>query len=92
VEAHRLLTRFGPDVVVCDISMPGEDGFRLLDWIKQSERPSRPVPVIALTAHARAEDRHRILSAGFKGYLPKPLDLSDIVRVIRAVTGRGPRV
>jgi len=91
MEAHRLLTRFAPDVVLSDISMPGEDGFRMLDWVKQSAPPSRPIPVIALTAHARAEDRHQILAAGFKGYLSKPLDVSDIVRVTRSVTGRGPR-
>jgi signal transduction histidine kinase len=88
VEAHRLLTRFGPDVVLCDIAMPGEDGFRLLEWIKQDGR-RQSIPVIALTAHARAEDRHRILAAGFNGYVPKPLELSEVVRMTRSVTGRG---
>jgi signal transduction histidine kinase len=88
VEAHRLLPRFGPEVVLCDIAMPGEDGFRLLEWIKQDKR-RHPIPVIALTAHARAEDRHRILAAGFDGYVPKPLELSDVVRITRSVAGRG---
>ncbi len=91
-EAQPLLTRFGPDVVLCDISMPGEDGFRLLDWVKTDARPqSRPIPVVALTAHARPEDRHRILSAGFTAYLPKPLAPSDVIGVVRSVTGVGPR-
>jgi signal transduction histidine kinase len=88
VEAHRLLSRFGPDVVLCDIAMPGEDGFRLLEWIKQDRR-RQPVPVIALTAHARAEDRHRALAAGFNGYVPKPVELSEVVRMTRSLTGRG---
>jgi signal transduction histidine kinase/ActR/RegA family two-component response regulator len=89
-EAYRFLTGFAPDVVLCDISMPGEDGFRLLDWTKAAGSSSRSIPVIALTAHARPEDRHRILSAGFKGYLAKPLEVSDIIRMISSVTGRVP--
>jgi signal transduction histidine kinase len=90
--AYRLLAGFGPDVVLCDIAMPGEDGFRLLDWVKERERrQGRPIPVVALTAHARSEDRYRIMSAGFKGYLPKPLESSDIVSLVRSVTGRPPR-
>jgi len=88
VQARRLLTGFGPDVVLCDISMPGEDGFRLLEWIKQDEeRQSRSIPVIALTALGRAEDRHRIQAAGFHGYLLKPLELADVVRVTRSASG-----
>jgi CheY-like chemotaxis protein len=88
-EAHQLLPRFRPDVVLCDISMPGEDGFRFLEWIKmEASRPAGSIPVVALTAHARAEDRHRILAAGFKGYLAKPLELPDMIRLVRSVTSR----
>jgi CheY-like chemotaxis protein len=91
-EAHRLVGTFAPDVVLCDISMPGEDGFRLLEWVKEDERrQSRPIPVVAITAHAGPDDRRRVLAAGFKEYLPKPLELSDVTRVILRVAGRSRR-
>jgi signal transduction histidine kinase/ActR/RegA family two-component response regulator len=87
-EAHRLLGTFAPAIVLCDISMPGEDGFRLLEWIKDGRQPPTAVPVIAVTAHARPEDRQRALAAGFTAHLPKPLDPADVVRAIRSAGAR----
>jgi CheY-like chemotaxis protein len=88
-DAYRQVAIFAPDVVLCDISMPGEDGFRLLEWLKAGERRTeRSIPVIALTARARIEDRHRILEAGFRDYIAKPLELPDLIRVILRAAGR----
>jgi signal transduction histidine kinase/ActR/RegA family two-component response regulator len=87
-EAHRLLGTFVPEIVLCDISMPGEDGFRLLEWIRDARRPSSSIPVIAVTAHARPEDRHRALAAGFTAHLPKPLEPAEVVQAIRCAAAR----
>lgn len=64
-----------PDVLVSDIGLPGRDGFELVRSVRELEgqRPGTHLPIIALTAFARAEDRQRALAAGFDQHLPKPL-------------------
>jgi len=78
------LRRGSPHVVVSDIAMPGEDGYALMMKIRSGavER-AQHVPAVALTAYARAEDRERILAAGFGFHLAKPVDPVTMVRVIR---------
>ncbi|HKS97551.1 MAG TPA: response regulator [Terriglobia bacterium] len=82
-EALRILERAKPDVVVADVEMPGEDGYSLLKRIRTSplER-NRRTPTIALTAYASPQDRARVLSAGFDGYVPKPVEPPKLVEVI----------
>ncbi|MGN6627699.1 MAG: PAS domain-containing protein [Tepidisphaeraceae bacterium] len=75
-----------PDVIVSDIGMPGEDGFSLIRRLRAlpAER-DRKTPVIALTAYARAEDRQRILVAGFQAHLSKPIEPAELVRSVAAL-------
>jgi two-component system cell cycle response regulator DivK len=61
-----------PDLVLLDISLPGMDGNEILGRIRDDER-LRPLPVIALTAHAMAGDREKYLNAGFDDYITKPI-------------------
>ena len=81
-----------PDVVVCDIAMPGDDGFALIrevrSWpIDQGGR----VPALALTAYARREDRAQALAAGFHVHLAKPVEPRDLVEAVTrlALEARG---
>jgi CheY-like chemotaxis protein len=62
----------GPPLVLLDWDMPGMDGVEVLAWIRADERLQR-LPVIALTAHAMAGDRERLLAAGFDEYISKPI-------------------
>ena len=75
-----------PDVIVSDIGMPGEDGFSLIRRLRAlpAERDGK-TPVIALTAYARAEDRQRILAAGFQAHLSKPIEPAELVRSVAAL-------
>lgn len=71
-EALAGLSASLPDLVLLDISLPGMDGNEILSRIRQDER-LRPLPVIALTAHAMSGDREKYLSAGFDDYITKPI-------------------
>jgi len=77
------------DVLISDIGMPQEDGYALLRRIRalEPERGGR-VPAIALTAHARAQDRQMALLAGFQSHVAKPVEPAELVAVIANVTGR----
>ena len=85
-----------PRVVVSDIAMPDEDGYSLVaklrDWHKRlgAEGPNaiEPIPVVAVTAFARAENRERALKAGFDAYFTKPIDPLQLIPALAQMVGR----
>jgi len=75
-----------PDLIVSDLAMPAVDGFGLLERVRVSaDARVRAVPVIALTAHASAQDRARSLAAGFDAYVAKPFDPGALSRLIASL-------
>jgi two-component system, cell cycle response regulator DivK len=66
-----------PDLILLDLQMPARDGYQVLEELRQEAR-FRTVPIVAVTASAMQGDREKALSAGFNGYLTKPLPLSDL--------------
>ena len=74
-------------VLLSDIEMPGEDGYELLRQVRADARIDEAVIAVALTAHARAEDRRRALDAGFAAHLAKPIEPDDLVAAIASVVG-----
>ena len=79
-----------PDVLVCDIGMPGEDGYGLIRRIRALGAASGgETPAIALTAYAADSDRAQALAAGFQLHVSKPVDPDSLVRVIAGVLGKG---
>jgi two-component system cell cycle response regulator len=62
-----------PDLVICDIHLPGIDGYEVARRVK-ADPELRSVPLVAVTALAMVGDRERVLAAGFDGYLTKPID------------------
>jgi len=77
-EALDRFTTFAPDIVLSDIGMPEHDGFELLARLRQLPGGDT-VPVAALTALARSEDRIRVLEAGFQLHLAKPVEAADLI-------------
>ena len=71
-----------PDVVVCDLAMPEEDGFSFVRAIRALPAPADQTPVIALTAFGRPEERQYALDAGFDEYLKKPIDPEDLASTV----------
>ncbi|WP_017715713.1 PAS domain S-box protein [Kamptonema formosum] len=88
-EALRVLELFNPDVVVSDISMPGEDGYTLMRKIRAlPARRGGRIPAVALTAYARTEDRMQALQAGFQIHVPKPVNPDELAVVVAQLAGR----
>jgi two-component system CheB/CheR fusion protein len=83
--AMALFEEFRPELLVCDIAMPDEDGYSLLRKIR-AMAPERGgnVPALALTALASEEDRRRAFEAGLQGHMSKPVDID---RLLMALTG-----
>ncbi|MGH9767885.1 MAG: PAS domain S-box protein [Blastocatellia bacterium] len=80
----------GPDVLVCDLAMPGADGFSLIHKLREWEKAHDGVlPAIALTAFGRAEDRTRALYAGFQMHITKPVEPIELVVVVKSLIERG---
>src|SRR6185503_6771155 len=72
-----------PDLVICDLELPGIDGIEVAKQLKAHSALAR-VPLVAVTAFAMVGDRERLLAAGFDGYISKPLDPQTFVPQIAA--------
>lgn len=69
------------DLILMDVQMPHMDGIETTRRIRQTAL-NLGTPIIAVTAHAFKEEQNRLLASGMDDYLPKPLDLSDLVDLI----------
>lgn len=79
----RVAQEIQPDLILMDINLPGMDGYEAATKIKSI--PSlRHVPIVALTANVMQGDRERSLAAGCDGYLPKPIDIDQLIEQIEA--------
>lgn len=75
-----------PDIAVSDLAMPGEDGYAFAQRVRTAENAAaRRVPLVAMTAYARAEDRRRVLAAGFDRHVAKPIEPEELVEALAAV-------
>ncbi len=78
-------------MLLCDIEMPGEDGYALLARVRGlGAGRGGDVPAAAVTAYGRPEDRVSALAAGFELHVPKPVDRAELVTVV-ATLARRPR-
>jgi PAS domain S-box-containing protein len=91
-EALRLAQEGGFDLLLLDVHMPELDGFQVARGVREHERTAGGhLPIIALTARARREDRERCLAAGMDDFLAKPIQAPDLWAAIdRVVRVRPP--
>jgi PAS domain S-box-containing protein len=80
-----------PAVLVSDIAMPDQDGYALLRRVRALPGALGRIPAVAVTAHARAEDRALALQAGFQDYVPKPVEPARLVRAVRRLADAASR-
>jgi two-component system, cell cycle response regulator DivK len=80
-EALNVLETFAPRLILMDIQLPGMDGLELTRRLK-SERSTRQIVILALTAYAMKGDETRVLAAGCDGYVSKPIDLDGLLRLV----------
>jgi CheY-like chemotaxis protein len=84
-EAIRQWDQQPPDVLLCDLAMPGMDGFAVLARVQERDAQAhRSTPAIAVTAHATPEHRRRSAAAGFVAHVTKPYRLPELVRAVKA--------
>ncbi len=72
-----------PDLILMDLQLPGIDGHEALSQLRGDPGTST-IPVVALTAFAMRQDREKALSAGFDGYLEKPISVRSFPDQVRA--------
>lgn len=84
-EAMKKITELSPDILLCDIGMPERSGYDLIREIRSASELAR-LPAVAVTAFSRPEDRVLAVQAGFDMHVAKPVNVNELMTVIRALT------
>ena len=80
-QAVTLANEHAPALVLMDVRLPDMDGLEALGRLRMDGRTAS-IPVLAVTAQAMKGDRERFMEAGFDGYLPKPIDIVELVAAV----------
>jgi two-component system cell cycle response regulator DivK len=75
-----------PDLILMDIALPGLDGIEAIGRLAQDSRTAR-IPVVALTAQVLDSERERVLAAGCRGVITKPIDTRNLARTVAGFIG-----
>lgn len=82
VDALKKLQTEQVDMVLTDINMPVMDGLKLVSLIRQNPR-TKNIPIIIITTEGAQEDRDRGLALGANAYISKPIQSSNLMKVIK---------
>ena len=89
VEALTLLQSEHFDLLISDIGMADTDGYNLIKQVRNQEgETGEHIPAIALTAYARTQDRIRAIAAGYNTHVAKPVEIRELVTVVKCLTGK----
>ena len=86
LQAIALARSAKPDLILMDISIPEIDGWEATR-ILRADPKTQSIPIVALTAHAMADDRERAAEIGFTSYLAKPVEPRAVVAEVRRWIG-----
>jgi two-component system CheB/CheR fusion protein len=90
LEALDILAGDEPDAVVCDLRMPGLDGYEFLRRLRADRRRAH-LPVVALSGFASADDFERTREAGFDAHVGKPFDATTLASALHGALAGGTR-
>ena len=82
LEALDALVGVAYDLVLMDCQMPEMDGFEATHRIRERERGTRRIPIVAMTANAMVGDREQCLEAGMDDHIPKPVRIEELKRIL----------
>ncbi len=74
------------DFIILDIQLPDMDGMNVIRMIR-SLKVNEDIPIIAMTSYAMSGDRQKVMSAGFNGYIEKPIEPENVISQIKEVIG-----
>ena len=77
--------RWRPDVILCDLGLPGLDGYAVADELRR-HAVTPAARLIAVTGYGREEDQREALAAGFDLHLTKPVDVEALKRVLEGIS------
>ena len=86
-EGIEMASREKLDLIICDMHLPVMDGYEVAQYLKKHPLLCQ-IPLVAVTALAMVGDREKVLSAGFDGYIDKPIDPQMFVKQIEAFVQR----
>ncbi|HXU03621.1 MAG TPA: response regulator [Polyangia bacterium] len=90
-EAVRLIPREHPAVLLSDIGLPGEDGYKLISRVRAlSPEDGGNLPAAAITAYARSDDARRALAAGYQRHAPKPIQPTTLAALVAGLANMHP--
>jgi CheY-like chemotaxis protein len=92
VEALDAINAHRPDVLLADLSMPGEDGYWLIDRVRALEQGHDRLPAIAVSGYASARDSEMATAAGYDLHIAKPVSPVDLAKAIAQVMTKAPVV
>jgi PAS domain S-box-containing protein len=90
-EAVRLIPRERPAVLLSDIGLPGEDGYKLISRVRAlSPEDGGNLPAAAITAYARSDDARKALAAGYQRHAPKPIPPTTLAALVAGLANLHP--
>jgi two-component system cell cycle response regulator DivK len=82
-QGMALIVKERPHLVICDLQMPGMDGYQVLAQLR-AHHDVAGTPIIAVTAFSMPHDAQQVMTAGFDGYISKPIEPETFVAQIEA--------
>ena len=88
-EGVRLARERQPALILMDIQLPGISGIEALQRLR-ADAGTRSIPVIAVTASVMAQERRKVMAAGFDGFQGKPISVRELLETVRQVLDKAP--